>query len=118
MTLSRKLAQIILKKDVKVQNLIEVLSTYNLLSMLPLILKDVKQITKNKNLNDTVLIESPFEVSDEAVAKIKRIVGNDLASHEVTINKNLLAGFKARFKGKLYDGSAERILKQLVATSQ
>ena len=45
---------------------------------------------------------------------VKNIIGNTSSPHEVTINKNILAGFKARYKGKLYDGSAERIMRQLI----
>ena len=63
--------------------------------------------------NDSIIIESPFPLSDDSIKKIKRIVGNDIAEHEVMINPQVLAGFKARFRGTLYDGSAERIIKQL-----
>jgi F0F1-type ATP synthase delta subunit len=62
------------------------------------------------------MIEAPFALSDDAIRKVKRIVGNDMADHEVTINKKVLSGFKARFRGTLYDGSAERIIKQLTGT--
>lgn len=112
MTLSRKLATLIVQKNVNIDDVADTLRTYNLLSLLPSILKDVKQMGEEGSVHDTVLIESPFELGDAAIARIKRIIGNDIAPHEVTINKNILAGFKARFKGKLYDGSAERIIKQ------
>ncbi len=117
MTLSRKLATLIVKKNVSVDAVTETLQTYNLLSLLPSIVKDVKQMGEEGVTKDTILIQSPFEMNDDAIAEVKRIIGNDTAPHTITINKNLLAGFKARFKGKLYDGSAERILKQIVANS-
>ena len=113
MTLSRKLAQLIVEKGVAIDDVAETLRTYKLLSLLPAISKAVMQFSKDESARDTVHIESPFNLSADAVAHIKRLVGNDMAQHEVTINKNLLAGFKARFKGKLYDGSAERIISQL-----
>ncbi|MFA6608352.1 MAG: F0F1 ATP synthase subunit delta [Candidatus Paceibacterota bacterium] len=114
MTLSRKIAQTILEKNISIKDLTETLSSYNLLSILPSVLKDIKQISCNNNKNETILIESPFEINKDAIARIKRIIGNDLAPHEVIINKKLLAGFKARFKGRLYDGSAERIIKEFI----
>ena len=113
MTLSRKLAKLIVEKNVKIEDVIKTLQTYNLLSLLPSVKNAVTKLAKDESARDTVHIETPFELSPETVAHIKRIVGNDLAPHEVVINKTLLAGFKARFKGKLYDGSAERIINQL-----
>ncbi len=113
MTLSRKLATLIIEEKATVTEVTEALSSYKLLSLLPLVLQAVKRLTAAESAYATVAIESPFPVSGDAVSHIKRIVGNDLADHTITINQSLLAGFKARFRGKLYDGSAERIIKQL-----
>lgn len=114
MSLSRKLATLILAGKVTLSQVVELLTKYKMLSLLPSLKQALVQISSTKNTNDSIMIESPFSLSDEAVHKIKRIVGNDLAPHEVIINKKILAGFKARFKGTLYDGSAERIIKQLI----
>lgn len=114
MTLSRKLAHLITEKGATIDDVTESLRTYNLLSLLPSILKDVRHMNRGESMQNTILIETPFEMNDEALARIKRIVGNDLAPHQVTINKELLAGFKARFKGMVYDGSAERVLRQFI----
>jgi F0F1-type ATP synthase delta subunit len=70
-------------------------------------------MAQEKKGNTVVKIESPFPLADEAIIHIKKVIGNGDAPHEVTINTNLLAGFKARCKGILYDGSAERIIRQL-----
>lgn len=101
------------KKEVSAEDVVSTLASYNLLSLLPNILETVKKLKSDQGAQDTIHVESPFEVSEEALARIKRIVGNDMAETSVTINKNILAGFKARYKGKLYDGSAERIIKNL-----
>lgn len=111
MTLSRKLASLIVEKNVKLEDIIKQLESYKLLSLLPSIKEAVKKMAKDEGARDTVHIESPFNLSSDSIARIKRIVGNDLAPHEITLNPALLVGFKARFKGKLYDGSAERIIK-------
>jgi F0F1-type ATP synthase delta subunit len=116
MTLSRKLATLILEKNISVSDITEMLTKYKLTSLLPTILREVKQMNKGESKKDMILIESPFELGEKAIAHIKKIIGGE-APHEVTINKNLLAGWKARSNGMLYDGSAERIIKQLVVNS-
>lgn len=117
MILSRKIADVIVRKGAKIDDVVEALRTYNLLSLLPSIKKAVEQMNRDELSQEIIAIESPFPLDVAAIARIKRIAGNDLALHSFTINKNLLAGFKARFKGKLYDGSAERIIKQLIGNS-
>lgn len=114
MTLSYKIAKIIVEKDANIDDVIVLLRKYKLLSLITSIKDQVKRLGKDVNQRDTLQIESPFEIGDDAIKNIKRIVGNDLAPHSISINKNLLAGFKTRFKEKLYDASAERIIKQLV----
>jgi F0F1-type ATP synthase delta subunit len=113
MTLSRKIAELIVGKNLHVDDAIEKLREYGLMPLLPSIMDAVIKITRDQGSAETLRVESPFPLDATALARIRRIVGNDLAETEVTINKSILAGFKARFKGKLYDGSAERIIKQL-----
>lgn len=115
MTLSYKIAKLIVEKDVNIDDVVVLLRKYKLLSLITSIKDQVNRLGKEVNQRDTIQIESPFEINDDAIGHIKRIVGNDLAPHSISINKNLLAGFKARFKEKLYDASAERIIKQLVS---
>lgn len=113
MTLSRTIARLLVEKNLKTDDLVDTLRTYNLLSLLPSIQKAVVEMGKNSGLEDVIRIESPFEIGTQALSRIKRIVGNDLAPASVTINKEILAGFKARYKGNIYDGSAQRIINQL-----
>lgn len=113
MSLARKIAQSVIANNTSGDQLVDVLTNYKLLSLLPAITNEVAKLGTLSAKKDIMYIESPFPLNDAAVAKIKRIVGNDLTQTEVTINKNILSGFKARFKGKLYDGSGERIIKKL-----
>lgn len=113
MTLSRKLATLIVEKNISVEDVTNILLKYNLVGLLPAVQERVIEIASHKKSGDTLTIESPFPLSEDVVMHIKSMTGQDKVPHEVSINKNLLAGFKARFKGKLYDGSAERILRQL-----
>lgn len=114
MILSRKLAKLIVERNVPVDDIVTTLRTYNLLGLLPAVRDGVMELAMHKSARNKIMIESPFVLSDDSVAHIKRVTGNDTARHELTINKKILAGFKARFKGILYDGSAERIIKQFI----
>ncbi len=118
MSLSRSLAGQIIKDESSLPKIIELLTKYKMLSLLPSVKQAYIQMSAVSNSNDVIMIESPFAITDDSVKRIKRIVGNDMAEHRVTINKDLLAGFRARFKGVLYDGSAERIIKQFVNSQQ
>lgn len=113
MSLSRKIATLIIEEKVTLNQVIDSLLKYKMMSLLPSVRQAVMQLASQKDSTDTIMIESPFALSTDAIKKVKRIVGNDIADHEVVINKNVLSGFKARFRGKLYDGSAERIIKEL-----
>lgn len=114
MTLSRKLANLIVTKNVSVDIVIGMLQEYKMLGLLPLIKKSVEEIAQGESVRDSVMIESPFLLSDESIQTIKKIARGVSAHHTVTINKELLAGFKARYKEILYDGSAERIIKNFI----
>jgi F0F1-type ATP synthase delta subunit len=114
MTYSRVLAKYIVDNKTSVDALFASLKSFGLLSLLPEICVEVKALRAKMLEQEKIEIESPFPLDNDAVARIKRIVGNDIAPYEVTISPKLLAGFKARFKGKLYDGSAERIMRQLL----
>lgn len=85
-----------------------------MLGLLPAVKKSLIEISHRSETRTTVMIESPFLLTSESIQRIKRIVGNDLAPHDVSVNKNLLAGFKARYKEILYDGSAERVIKTFI----
>jgi F0F1-type ATP synthase delta subunit len=114
MSLSRKLAQLIVEKNIAIDDVVESLRVYNLLSLLPSLQEQVERLISYKQADELLHVESPFPLSDEALLSIKKIVGDTNIPHEVHNNTNLLAGFKARYKGILYDGSAERIIKQLM----
>ncbi len=114
MSLSRNIAKLLTTERTTLSQVVDVLTKYKMLSLLPSIKQSLVQTSSHTDSTDTIMIETPFPLSQESVKKIKRIVGNDLVEHDVVINKRILAGFKARFRGKLYDGSAERIIKQLV----
>lgn len=114
MTLSRDIANLILHKNLKIEDAAEILRKYDLLALLPSIREALMQMAKEQGQDDSISIETPFPLGAKAEAAIRHMIGNPKADVSVVINKNILAGFKARYKGKLYDGSAERIIKELI----
>lgn len=115
MPLSRKIAMLIYKGTTTLPEVVSLLTKYKLLALLPSIKQSLVKLALFEGKSETIMIESPFPLNDASVTKIKKIIGNDVAEYEVTINKSVLAGFKATFKGTLFDGSAERIIKQLTS---
>jgi F0F1-type ATP synthase delta subunit len=115
MTLSRKLAYHLLKHEESFPHVIDLLTRYSMLALLPSVKRDLEILKQDNDRYDTMNIESPFPISDDSLKRIKRIVGNDMATHVVSLNKNLLAGFRVQFRGMVYDGSAERIIKQFTS---
>lgn len=113
MTLSRDIANLILHKNLKVEDAAEILRKYDLLALLPSIKESLAQMTKVEGEENSISIETPFALEEKTLGKIQKMIGDSAAPVRVVINKNILAGFKARYKGKLYDGSAERIIKEL-----
>ena len=114
MTLSRKIAQLIVTKNLSIDEVKNVLTKYKLLGLLPAIKERVGEYANSEKSSNTLSVESPFPLTDDTLKHIKGLVGEGDVPSEVIINKNILAGFKARYKGKLYDGSAERIIRQFI----
>lgn len=114
MPLSRKLAALIIEEKASLSEVFALLEKYKLLALLPSIKEALIQMSSHSSREDTVMIESPFPLSEDSIQYIKNIAGDTTKPHEVIINKKILAGFKAKFRGMMYDGSAERIIKQLV----
>ena len=115
MSLSRTIAQSIVKNNLPLESVVERLKTYKLLPLLTPIMHHLRVLEKQSSREDTLEIESPFPVSDESLAVILKKSGSKKESkYHITITPSILAGWKARYRGKLYDGSAERIIRQLV----
>lgn len=111
MTLSRNLAHMLIKNRTSVDDVVAVLAKYKLLSVLPSVLSSIKQQARSTLSENMLRIETPYPLSEQSISAIKSITGGD--AHTISINEALLAGFKARFKGKLYDASAQRVLEEL-----
>ncbi len=115
MSLSRSLALYLLEGKTSVDDVVSLLTKYDLLTLLPSIKQSLQQMSTGVHKENAITIEVPFKPSDAAITRIKEIIGDTKAPHILTINKHILAGFKAKYKGMMYDGSAERIIRQLTS---
>jgi F0F1-type ATP synthase delta subunit len=112
MSLSRTIAEYLETSNNTSGDVEAVLAKYKLQSLLPEILRFLVRKQAIAFGKDVVAIEAPFPLSGEAVQTIKKIAQGEAKNHSIKINSNLLAGFKAKHKDIMYDGSAERIIKQ------
>jgi F0F1-type ATP synthase delta subunit len=114
MPLSRKLAILILEGKASLDDVVVLLEKYDLLTLLPFIKQSLVQLSHGAHKEGTMTIETPYPLSEKSLARIKEIAGDAHAPHTVIISKKILAGFKAKYKGMMYDGSAERIIRQII----
>jgi F0F1-type ATP synthase delta subunit len=112
MSLSRTIATYLETSNANLSELEGILIKHKLQSLLPEILRFLLRRQKIRQEKETVVIESPFPLSEDSVSAIKQLVKGKDVDHRVLINRDLLAGFKAKYKDVAYDGSAERIIKQ------
>ena len=104
-------AQLLIDRKITVSDLAKFLSKHNMTPLMFNVLKYLEHKEAQHLVHNTIVIETPFDLSEKSISTIKRKVGNDLAETEIVENKNLLAGYVARFKGLEYDASAKTILE-------
>lgn len=115
--LSRRIAQLLLSGNVSVDGVISYLKEHKLTSLFPHVMRHMKGAAVREKAHNTLIIESPFPLDKEAVNAIKKRIGEEVAGVEEKENKDLLAGFTAKFKDKEYDASARTILKTFIHNS-
>lgn len=72
------------------------------------------QLLKRDQDFSTLIIQSAFALDESQTDKISQKVTGDIKAKKVfMINTNLLAGFTATYKGKVYDGSARGYITKL-----
>lgn len=75
--------------------------------------REMKEIVKKKSANITV----SHEMSIKTLASIEKHIGLiEGDASVVSINSELIGGFRAAYKGKVFDGSLRNYLKELHAT--
>ena len=112
--LAKAFSTLLIEDKTTVDHVENALRRFHLLSLLPSILDELKHHQKEITTAETVYIESPFSITDENKDTIKALLQAKEKDHHFTLNKNLLAGFRARYKGTMVDSSMERILNTFI----
>lgn len=117
---SQELSQVLIqitkdssKSDEALDVFVSFLEENNLLSQLPHIIRNLEYLSKRERDFNTLIVESPFEISETLLGKIKEVSKAKDASVETVENKSLLGGFRATYKGFVVDGSARHNLQTL-----
>jgi len=101
---------------IEVNALTAFLEKRKLFSLLPGIQKELALLEERKKKSGMVTIESPFTPDENAKAHIHKLIGVEAGAEDILVeNKALLSGFRALYKGKSYDASGERIIRELIS---
>lgn len=85
----------------------------NLEFQLPQILRHLERISQDEQEFGRVQVQSPFPLDDSVITAIKMRLGAQDADVAVSQEPQLIGGFRAMYKGMLYDASMQNVLKQL-----
>lgn len=94
--------------------ILDYIKEYKLESLLPEIIIYLEDKLNKKLKWNTLAIKSGIEISEEIKQKIKsRLDANDAENITSTLDKNLIGGFTATYKGVIYDASIKNQLELL-----
>ncbi|MEK7572497.1 MAG: F0F1 ATP synthase subunit delta [Patescibacteria group bacterium] len=115
---SKQLAQALyqLSKE-KVENLdakfFDFLEKRNLKAQIPSVLYHLEKIIELDREKKGIQIETAHEIKHETISHIKKFLQADHFPEAVKIKKELIAGFRAKWNGMIYDASLQTGLKKL-----
>lgn len=86
----------------------------NLLVQLPRIIQKLELYSEKERIHNTLVIESPFTLSDSLIKTIQKQSGAEYAqSVSFVENSELLGGFRATYQGQVIDASLKHNLQVL-----
>ncbi|MBU0612021.1 F0F1 ATP synthase subunit delta [Patescibacteria group bacterium] len=85
----------------------------NLKAQLPSVLYHLEKIIELDKEKNGIQIETAHEIKHDTVKHIKSFLKADDLSEVIKIKKELIAGFRAKWKGTIYDASIMTSLKKL-----
>jgi F0F1-type ATP synthase delta subunit len=86
----------------------------NLLVQLPRIIQRLESHSEKEKKHNTLIIESPFTLSDSLLKKIqKQSEAENAQSISFVENSELLGGFRATYQGRVIDASLKHNLQVL-----
>ena len=115
---SKQLAQALFElSNEKVENVdtkfFDFIEKRNLQAQLPSILFHLEKITLQDQEKKGIQIETAHDISDATVKEIKSFLKAEHLSEVKKVKKELIAGFRAKWNGVVYDGSIQTGLKKL-----
>lgn len=115
---SKQLAQALFQlSEEKVENLdakfFDFIEKRNLTAQLPSIVFHLEKIIELEKEKKGIQIETAHEISHETTKHIKTFLNAEDLPEVIKIKKDLIAGFRAKWNGKIYDASIKNSLKKL-----
>jgi F0F1-type ATP synthase delta subunit len=97
----------------------DVLIAYKQESLYTSFLKNFKKLLERQNEFETFFIESPYPLHPETQARVIKAITNDPNPSVVyKENKDLLLGFRASYRGQVFDASAKKYITNLKKLSR
>ncbi len=86
-------------------------------ALMPNVVKNLERMSAEIKNENTALILVSHKISDTHVKLIEKLIEKE-KSHpvKVEVDESLLGGFKAYYRGKVFDGSVKNYLKDLRLT--
>lgn len=82
--------------------------------VLPKVLRNFKRVVRETHEYEMLNIYTPHVVSEEEVQAIRTLVHADAStSVECHLDENLIGGFRATYRGKVYDATLLRKVQKL-----
>lgn len=113
--LSTAFAYLLKEKKITTNKLEEMLVKYHLVSLLPAILVSLHKLELQEKESDLIKIESPYSLSKETIALIKKELHATNSPHTVTIQEDLLLGYTATYKETHINKSARLHINTFLA---
>lgn len=91
----------------------EFMKKTKLTAQIPAVLYHLEKINEIEKEKKGINIEVAHEIKPHTINEIKKFLKAEHTAETVKINKNIIAGFTAKFQGKFYDISIASGLKKL-----
>ncbi|PIR87637.1 MAG: hypothetical protein COU10_03655 [Candidatus Harrisonbacteria bacterium CG10_big_fil_rev_8_21_14_0_10_45_28] len=86
---------------------------YNLQGLLPNVLSELERVKKEDYKESALQVQSAHVLSSHDEKNIRGITGAQDAPLDFRLEKELLGGFRAKYKGVEYEGSFSRTVNKL-----
>lgn len=97
-----------------VKNFETFIDNNNLKALVPNVVKNLERQSLEIENENTALIRVSHKIKDTTLRLIEKFIDKDKADPvKVEIDESLIGGFKANYKGKVFDGSVKNYLKEL-----